>query len=141
MSENPQPRMREHPATRFEGSQHVFDLNQLAQQLQSEAHGATQGHRQIAFGRYGAVTQVLFAFEAGGKMDQHAANGLVVIHVLSGALQIEAEGQNHDLQAGQVLMLAPDVRHDVRATEAALMLLTVHRENKNSDGQEQRAQG
>jgi quercetin dioxygenase-like cupin family protein len=120
------PRLREHPVSRFEGNQHVFDLNQIHEQLCAEPHGAIEGHRQIALYHYGSVTQVLFAFDAGGKLDEHEANGVVSIHVLDGALTVEAEGQSNNLSAGQVLVLAPNVRHAVRADDAARMLLSVH---------------
>lgn len=123
---NAAPRLREHPIERFEGTQHVFDLNQLAEQLSGEPRAATDGHRQIAFYHYGSVTMVLLAFDAGGTMEEHQANGVVSIQVLEGALSIDAQGQSHNLQAGQVLVLAPDVSHSVRAGDAARVLLTVH---------------
>lgn len=121
-----EPRLREHPVSRFEGNVHFFDLNTAAQKLSDELHSATEGHRQIALYHYGSVTQVLFAFDEGGGLEKHSANGVVSIHVLNGRLAVNAEGEDHELQSGQVLMLAPGVRHDVRALEASNMLLTVH---------------
>ena len=119
-------RLREHPVARFEGAQHVLDLNQLSQKLQAEAHEPTRGHRQEAIYHYGSVTMVLFAFEAGGEMPQHQTNGVVTIQVLEGVLNVTAEGHSHDLQASQILVLQPNVPHSVRGVEAARMLLTVH---------------
>lgn len=128
MSEaNPsEPRLREHPATRFEGEQHVLDLNAAIEKLKGEPHPATGGHRQITLYHYGSVTKVLFAFDEGGALNEHAANGVVSIHVLHGALAVTAAGEINELQAGQVLMLTPNVPHDVRATQESQMLLTVH---------------
>lgn len=126
MNDTSQPRLREHPVSRFEGDKHLFDLNQLSDQLCSEPHEATEGHRQIAFYHYGSVTKVLIAFDEGGNMDEHQANGVVSIHVLEGALEVNAAGESHKLGGGQILMLAPNIRHDVRATEKSKMLLTVH---------------
>jgi quercetin dioxygenase-like cupin family protein len=126
MNEEMESRLREHPVTRFEGEQHFFDLNQMAEKLCAEPHPATEGHRQIAFYHYGSVTQVLFAFDAGGALEEHQANGVVNIHVLDGALTVEAEGQTHRMSGGQLLVLAPNVRHSVRAEAAARMLLSVH---------------
>jgi quercetin dioxygenase-like cupin family protein len=126
MNQDSQPRLREHPVSRFEGDQHLFDLNQLKEQLSSEQHAATDGHRQIAFYHYGSVTKVLFAFEAGGNMEEHQANGVVSIHVLEGGLEVSAQGESHLLQDGQILMLAPNVPHSVRAERPSKMLLTVH---------------
>lgn len=76
---------------------------------------------------------VLFAFEAGGKLADHKANGLVTIHALDGALTVEAESetgrQTHELGAQGVLVLSPGVLHSVLAREASRMLLTVHLES------------
>ena len=76
------------------------------------------------------VAQVLFAFEAGGELTDHSAHGLVTIHVLEGRLMVQADGHDHELGVGQVLILNPDVPHDVRAPEAGAMLLTVHMEGE-----------
>jgi quercetin dioxygenase-like cupin family protein len=126
MSQDSQPRLREHPVSRFEGDHHVFDLNALATELRGEAHEATEGHRQIALYHYGSVTTVLFAFDAGGALEEHQANGVVSIQVLDGAISVGVPGHKHELGAGQMLVLSPNVRHDVRATQASRMLLTVH---------------
>ena len=128
-----EPRLREHPAQRFEGEQHIFDLNEAVRKLKNEPHPATEGHRQIALYHYGSVTQVLFVFEAGGGLEKHSANGVVSIHVLQGALTVVANEQKNELQAGQVLMLAPNVPHDVRASDESQMLLTVHLHGKKHD--------
>lgn len=132
MSEtNPgEPRLRVHPVTRFEGEQLMIDLDAAIEHLKNEPHPATGGHRQIALYHYGPVTKVLFAFEAGGGLEKHAANGVVSIHALSGALNVTADGQAHELQPGQLLMLTPNVPHDVHATEESQMLLTVHLQGK-----------
>lgn len=129
MTEQPDAaRLREHPATRFGGPQHVFDLEQLSAHLQAEARPGASGHRQMTIFHHGATTMVLFAFESGGHLADHKANGLVTIYALDGALIIEAEGRNHELGAQQVLVLNPGVRHSVTAHAASRMLLTVHME-------------
>lgn len=123
---NDSARLREHPTERFAGESHVFDLNEALQKLRAEPHKAQRGHRQQTIFHRAPVTQVLFAFEAGGELAEHSAAGLVTIHVLDGALSVQVAGENHRLQAGQMLVLAPSIPHDVRADEAAAMLLTVH---------------
>jgi quercetin dioxygenase-like cupin family protein len=76
------------------------------------------------------VTQVVFAFEPGGELADHAAHGLVTIQVLEGRLVVQADKRDHELRAGYILILNPDVRHNVRALEASAMLLTVHLESE-----------
>jgi quercetin dioxygenase-like cupin family protein len=69
---------------------------------------------------------VLFAFDGGGLFEKHSAPGLVTIHTLEGRLTVNAEGVEHRLEPGSVLILDPNVPHDVRAAETSAMLLTVH---------------
>jgi quercetin dioxygenase-like cupin family protein len=75
------------------------------------------------------MTVAMFVFDKGAKMPQHVAEGVVMVQVLHGRLRMSAEGQEHRLSTGQVLMLAPSVTHDVQADEPTEMLLTVSLQN------------
>ena len=119
-------RLRTPPTERFEGPTHVFSLDDALAQLRAEDHPAREGHRQITLLHRPQVTQVLFSFAAGGHLDRHSARGVVTIHVLEGTLRVAAAGVDHELSANELIVLDPDVPHDVRASEPAAMLLTVH---------------
>jgi quercetin dioxygenase-like cupin family protein len=121
-------RLRPHPSERFSGDSHVFDLSGALRELRAEAHPAHGGHRQVTIFHRAPVTQVLFSFEPGGELADHAANGLVTIHTVEGHLTVQAAGQPHELGAGMMIVLSPGVRHSVRAGETSAMLLTVHLE-------------
>lgn len=123
---NQQERLRPSPVERFAGESHVFDLGALVRQLRAEAVSTKRGHRQMTIFQRTPVTKVLFAFEAGSELQNHTAHGLVTIHVLEGTLAVQADGQDYTLDAGHILILNPDVLHNVRAAEASAMLLTVH---------------
>lgn len=127
--EAPDDRLREPPVQRFAGDSHQLDLHQVLADLRAEEHEGRHGHRQITVFRRAPVTHVLFAFEAGGRLDQHSTSGLVTIHVLEGRMNVRAEGKDHELAAGGVLILSPEVAHDVHALEASGMLLSVHLES------------
>lgn len=127
---DPHERLRSRPDERFAGDSHVFDLAAAVRELRAEAPPTQRGHRQITMLKHRAVTQVLFAFEAGSELKDHVAHGLVTIHVLEGRLTVQADGQDHELSAGYVLILNPDVAHNVRAAETSAMLLTVHLDGK-----------
>jgi quercetin dioxygenase-like cupin family protein len=73
------------------------------------------------------VTKVLFAFEPGGGLADHAANGLVTIHAPGGHLTVQVATETYVLQAGMMVVLSPNVPHSVRAGETSAML-TVHLE-------------
>ncbi len=125
-------RLRPQPEERFAGVARTFDLGAALAALRAESHEAHDGHRQITLFHRPPVAHVLFAFDPGGALKEHAASGLVTIHVLEGRMGVWADGLEHDLSAGQVLILNPGVLHDVRAVEGGAMLLTVHMERDAS---------
>ena len=125
---NSEDRLRPRPSDRFAGAEHVLDLNAALQALRAEPSPGTNGHRQIALMHQGPVRLVLFAFESGGRMPEHSAPGWVTIHVLRGALTVKTPDALHELSEGELLSLAPDVLHDVEATETADMLLGIYPE-------------
>ncbi|MBA3343441.1 MAG: cupin domain-containing protein [Gemmatimonadaceae bacterium] len=131
IEDEPKERLRPRPVVRFAGLSRAIDLAKMLEELRAEPHAATNGHRQIAVFQWGPVTEVLYAFEPGGEIPGHSAPGLVTIHVLEGRLMVLANGQDHELNAGSVLILNPDVPHDVRSPEGAAMLLTVHLEGES----------
>lgn len=122
-------RLRPPPSERFAGSSHHLSLRRALADLRAETKEARNGHRQITLFHRSPVTQVLFSFEPGGHLDEHSAHGLVAIHVIEGQLQVRAEGTEHSIAAGELLVLEPDVPHDVRSAGDAAMLLTVHLES------------
>ena len=123
-------RLRTHPAQRFAGEEHHFDLGAALAKLKQERHPAVEGHRQITISHHGPVRLVLFAFDAGGKIPEHRAAGFVTIHVLRGSLRVRTPKRLYELGTGHVLALDPGVPHDVEAPEEAEMLLGVHPESR-----------
>jgi quercetin dioxygenase-like cupin family protein len=124
-------RLRPHPSERFSGDSHVFDLGGALRELRAEARPAQGGHRQVTIFHRAPVTQVLFSFEPGAELADHAANGLVTIHTLEGHLTVQVAGQAHELVEGMMVVLSPGVRHSVQASETSAMLLTVHLESRS----------
>lgn len=118
-------RLRPSPAERFAGPEHRIDLASALDALRSEPHDGKDGHRQITVFRKGPLRLVLFAFEAGGSLVAHRAPGLVVIHALRGTVRVRTPNETHELTAGRILVLDPEVLHDVKAHEQADILLTV----------------
>lgn len=121
-------RLRRAPGERFEGPSHAFHLDAVAARLRAEDHPARRGHRQMTIFQRDHVTHVVFAFDQGGGLSEHKAPGLVTIQVHAGKLRVVEEGREHEMPAGSVLVLDPDVPHSVEAMEESVMLLTVHME-------------
>lgn len=99
--------------------------------LPSELTGFTQ-YKPWQSGRYAKLLfksddlrLVLIAMETGAKMNDHHADGTVSIHALRGAFCVHLTERSHDLHAGQILTLAPGIRHDVEAREDSAFLLTI----------------
>lgn len=118
-------RLRTPPQERFSGNHHRFDLQAELQQLRAEDHQSPDGHRQITLWHHGPFSQVLFDFQAGGEIPQHAAHGWVSLQVLEGQVTVQLADHSHDLTAGHLLMLDPDLPHTVRATQPSALLMTV----------------
>lgn len=121
----PSDRLRPPPAERFAGTEHLIDLVSAVKALRDEPHDGKDNHRQITVFHNGSLRIVLFAFEAGGSLPAHHAPGIVVIHALRGAASVQTPGEIHKLTAGQILTLAPEIVHDVRAEDEADILVTV----------------
>jgi quercetin dioxygenase-like cupin family protein len=124
---SPADRLREHPEDRLASPVQAVDLTAVTARLRSEAHPAVSGHRQITLVRRGPVTVILFLFEPQGLLKEHRADGDVIIHVLSGQLQVTVDEEARELGASALLALAPGVPHSLRALVATEMLLTIHR--------------
>jgi quercetin dioxygenase-like cupin family protein len=118
-------RLRQHPHERLTGSVQHIDLAAKAAQLRAEPHTSKNGHRQVALARHGALAQLLFVFEPDGELKTHRTDGEVTIHTLSGELVVTLEDGPRVMTGGQLLCLAGNVQHSVRATTASEMLLTI----------------
>ncbi len=58
-------------------------------------------------------------------MEEHRAPGRLSLQTLTGRLRLQVHDQTIDLPAGHVLVLDPDVAHDVEALEESAFLLTI----------------
>ena len=132
MAEQFPNRLRQHPDPRFAGPVHQFDLAEAAERLRQESRAGESGHRQATLYKSGTMTVALFLFAHLTRLPPHRANGVVTIQVLDGHLQVSADGKAHDLHAGQMLVLARGVEHDVVAREESRMLLTVNLESPST---------
>lgn len=113
------------PRERFAHDCIQFDLKQETDALAAECHQGQFGHRQIVLYKHGSASVSLFRFEQGGLMREHKANGTVCIHVTEGKIALTVKSEKHSLEAGDLLVLAPGIPHDVFAEQDSVMLLTV----------------
>lgn len=119
-------RLREPPSARFSAPQHAFDLAAAAATLGKEPGAGEAGRRQTTLYKHGGTTVALFLFGRLTHLAPHRTKGTVTIQVLAGHLRITADGTEHAVHAGNLLVLAPEVEHSIVAPEESTMLLTVH---------------
>jgi len=123
-------RLREPPEERFAAPQHLFDLDSALAELRAEAHPSQRGRRQIMLYHRDGASIILFSFDEGGQLPDHKADGIVIIRALEGRLKVEAGGERYVLVPSSLLVLAPDVPHNVIATEQSALLVTICRETQ-----------
>ena len=68
---------------------------------------------------------VLIALKEGTRIPGHQNRGRISLQTLLGHVLVRAEGRTFDLPTGSLLVLNPDVRHDVEATKDSAFLLTI----------------
>jgi quercetin dioxygenase-like cupin family protein len=73
----------------------------------------------------GRLRVTLVGVKAGQGLPEHVAEGPVTIHVLEGAMDVEAVGKKWPLVAGGLLALDGGVTHSVVSRDGAIFLLTV----------------
>ena len=119
-------RLRPHPENRFANSATPVDLHAVASALRAEPNTGERGHRQETVLKHGNVTVALFVFDRFSHLSEHTAQGIVTMHVLKGWMKISAGDVEHELKAGQMLVLDSGVRHALKAEEESEVLVSVH---------------
>ncbi len=118
---------RRPPRERFAGSEHLFDLREIATGLRHESNPVHDGRRQMTIFHKTPLTLIVFDFEAGGRLADHRADAHVTILAVSGLLEVSTSSETHRLPEGSLLVLDPGIVHDVHAPEASQMLLSIDR--------------
>jgi quercetin dioxygenase-like cupin family protein len=81
------------------------------------AHTVYGGHEH-------RLRQTLIALAAGRMLDEHENPGEATIQVLVGQVQVKSQQQSWDGSTGD-LIVVPDARHTLEASEDSVVLLTV----------------
>lgn len=119
-------RLRKHPVERFSQPVRKMNLEARFDELIEEDHAATDGHRQVTISHEDGLTQTLFYFDEGSGLRDHTVQGTVTIHVIDGHLSVNALGETHEVESGELLTLERGVTHGVAARADSKMLLMVH---------------
>jgi quercetin dioxygenase-like cupin family protein len=103
----------------------TFDLTAEVERLQTEESWRQGTRNAKTLVKESDLRIVVIVMRQGRRMEEHRAPGRLSIQTLTGRLRLHALDQTIDLAAGQVLVLDPDVAHDVEALAESAFLLTI----------------
>jgi len=103
-----------------------FSLTALAREQLEQAQAASSGRSAATVfgGHEHRLRQTLVALREGRVMDEHENPGEATVHVLSGRVRLDADGNSWDGRAGDLLVV-PQARHSLHALADSTVLLTV----------------
>lgn len=102
---------------------HLLDLEVSADELLAKLPGNRRQTQNLA--REGGVSVVMMAMEAGDAIQEHSTKGAVSVHLIRGHAVLAAGNDSFELRPGQLVLIQPEVRHDLRAEEQSVVVLTI----------------
>jgi quercetin dioxygenase-like cupin family protein len=115
----------ERPTHQMARSLLTFDLGAEVERLQTEESWKQGTRNAKTLVKELDLRIVVIVMRPGGRMAEHRAPGRISIQTLTGRLRLCALDQTINLGVGEVLVLDPDVAHDVEALEESAFLLTI----------------
>jgi quercetin dioxygenase-like cupin family protein len=76
---------------------------------------------------------VLFGFSEGQELTEHTSTQHALIQILSGECEFLLVGKPHQMKAGDLLYMPPNLAHAVKATQQFSMLLTLSKPTQPLD--------
>lgn len=101
-----------------------FDLAQEMKRSEQERPWAG-GHFARTLFKSPDLKILLISMDKGSILKEHHANGTISVQVLKGSIRFTAEAGDHDMQANNVLLLGPAIKHKVEALEDSAFQLTI----------------
>lgn len=102
---------------------HQVDLDGVADRLIATLPG--HGRRSENLAREAGVSLIMMAMEGGDLLREHSTDGVIMVQVLRGHTTLTVGKETFGLRSGELVMLQPGVRHDLRAEEQSVVLLTI----------------
>lgn len=82
-------------------------------------------HRATTLVKTDTIRVVLVTMLKDGELQEHSAPGPITVQVLQGEIDFTVGDESHLMEAGDLISLAPGVRHAVRGVEDGAFLLTI----------------
>ena len=102
-----------------------FDFRQEIDALRREPSFASSGRVAKQLAKHERLRCTLVVIHAGAHIAEHVAHGEAAIHVLEGRIRMQLPGQVAVLEAGNMLVMGNDVKHDVTAEAESAFIATI----------------
>jgi quercetin dioxygenase-like cupin family protein len=103
----------------------TFDLQQLIRELRADESYARSGRLGRTLAKSGRLRLVLVVLEDGVEIGTHHAESPMTIQPVEGSIRFRVNGEDHELQTGQVLYFGRGEAQQIRATARTALLLTI----------------
>lgn len=103
----------------------TFDLGDQLEELTREEAYQRSGRAGRTLAKSGRLRVTLVAMAAGNVIGTHQSDSPMTLQVLRGHIHYRANGEEHELRAGELLFFGPGDAHDIRAAEESALLLTL----------------
>jgi quercetin dioxygenase-like cupin family protein len=103
----------------------MFDLAVIDRELRSEDAYRRDGHTARTLVREPALRIVLVVMKAGAQIAEHRAQEITSLQAATGQVRVALRERSLELAAGGLLVIAPDLRHQVEAIADSSVLLTL----------------
>ncbi len=112
------------PAQQLEGPLLTFDLAAELDRLRQEPGYQRGDHGANTLVHEADCRVVLVALKAGARIREHDAAARITVQTITGRVRLRVRDQAVELPTGHLLVLAPNLAHDVEALEESAFLLT-----------------
>jgi quercetin dioxygenase-like cupin family protein len=102
----------------------IFNLNKVISEFPPDPESQAKRRAEILV-KSDTLRVVLITALAGGVMQEHDAPGPITIQVLHGKFTLTIDGKARLMEAGDIAIAAPEVRHEVACLEDGSFLLTI----------------
>lgn len=103
----------------------VFHVAEEVASLRRDLEHASGGRSAKTLAKIEGLRVTLVLIKQGFELNPEATAGGASLEVLSGRLRVNAEGEPLDVHAGQLIVLADNLRETITALEETAFLLTV----------------
>jgi quercetin dioxygenase-like cupin family protein len=103
----------------------TFDVAAQLEELRGEEAYRRSGRAGRTLAKSGRLRVTLTAMTRDNVIGTHQADSPMTLQVVEGHIRFRANGEEHEMGAGELLFFGPGDAHDIRATEESALLITL----------------